>query len=168
MSECVVYGNVLPDVGWTISEVLSLVSIVVDFFVGAVIAYFISGKLSSDREFRNYFIKEVCEEKCKHESFWTNFEKSEMSLPEVLAWFKQRNMATTALMNSFKKKKKKTSSNFEEYVRKMRGFIDDTDWMQKPQRNGHHKLSQQDKDRITAFRRNHASIFHDVVSEING
>lgn len=168
MAECIVYGSVLQDAGWDISNYLALVSIIVDLLAAGVIAYVVSCRLSSDRQFRDYFIKEVCDEKCKHEEFWLNFEQSALTLPSVISWFKQRNIATTALMKTYRERKKRTSSKFEDYVREMRNFIDETDWMQKPQRNGHHKLSSADKDRIVHFKMKNATIFHDVISEING
>ena len=67
-------------------------------------------------------------------------------------------------MRSFKKRKKKISSVFEDYVREMRDFIDSIEWMQSQGNN----LSHADINRITEFKRNHASIFHDVIAEING
>ncbi len=168
MAECIVYGSILPDGGWDISNTLALVSIIVDIVFGVIVVAVISNRISCDREFRNYFIKEVCEEKQKHEFFWHEFENSKMTLPSVISWFKQRNIATTALMRTYRKRKKKASYQFEIYVHKMRAFIDETDWMQKPQRNGHHKISKPDIDRIVLFKRKNASIFHDIISEING
>jgi len=168
MAECLVYATAFPDDGWSVSDVLTIVSIVANLLAAGVFAYFVGKNLSCDREYRNYFIKEVCDEKKKHEKFWDDFENSNMSSQEVFAWLKQRNMSTTALMKTFREKKKKTSTKFENYVRKMRTLIDETDWFQNVQINGKNVLSSDDRKNIAKFKNENASIFHEVIAEING
>lgn len=168
MAECIVYGSVLAEDGWSISNLIALGSILVDLLIAVYITIVVNRRLSSDREIRNYFIKEVEREKDLHNIFWEDFENSAMKLQDVLSWFKRRNMESAALMNAYCEKKRKVTSRLDTYVQKMRNFIDETDWMKNPQRNGHHKISAQDKRDIIRFKTENALVFHKLISDING